>query len=1190
MEMDKDQQKAVDIQVNAVVSAGAGSGKTRVLTERFSKLVQSGKCKVDEILTLTFTKKATVEMTGRIYKALKEKAPEAAKEFSKAQISTLDSYCAAIARQGARFYGISPDFTQDDESVKDSMRELALPFILEHKDNAAIKQLAKTSDFAQIAEDLLITPLIENSSVAEPVDFDAALHRQREEITQQWNKTVQEVSEHWAALFKDYDDECSMNKEPAGFKNFFATAKTISLPEPPVIDETYFTSGKSQDTIAFVQALYPIEKEKKPSSKNFPRTIADIEQLYEDISLLCSLASFVATFSTIQKACELLKEFQDQVNRNKRSTGVLTFHDVSSLALRILKEHPEIRALEKSRFKAIMIDEFQDNNTLQRDLLFLLAERPERNALGVPEVSELCTDKLFFVGDEKQSIYRFRGADVSVFRMLKDSFPDGNLELKTNYRSELALVAAFNTLFGGFAYPYSQGDRKNGIFASSDSKAANYEAQYSKVEFSKKKADEADSSSYTPRVHIALYPKPVKDANAPTETDTNDEELSADESEALWVATKIDEIRNRERTADHEFKYSQVAILQRTMTKQAYFERALLNKGIPYTNTAVKNFFNDGPVNDLFAMLSICAFPSDINSYAIVLRSPFVNLSSEETFKVLAASKEEAFFSTKQEAELNEASRKRFAHARDFYTTLCTAAKSSPLTKIVSILWNEYGYRYETQWNIKVSMYGTAFDYFFEMARNAESRKQGLADFIDSLRSLKDPDKKTDGINVLQEKSDGVQIMTVHASKGLEFPYVFVVGLSSGERAESNSSPVYSGRDFGISINIPAPRELSKLKLKNTDKITNYFYKIQEEKETSMRTAELRRIFYVACTRAEKELYLTGNYTPVHEDSKGNETGGFLDGDSYRLDGDKTPRCFLHLLFPALKTFSSSNGKTAKDAPFTFEDIPAVTRSEHLAAGTKDENTREQKQIVMQHLKTAFDAAKPIEKETVKKPYVFPSKLHTFDDETSPSEEILKTAEQINVPYQSINDIVKGSVPKNSMTPEFSFADFGIIVHAYMESIFTHKPPVISNAAITGLHRKQAEFEKIKAICQEMKDKFLTTPLAQQALASDWVKTEYPFKAVIGGRIVKGTLDLVFKNSDGSGYTIVDYKTNQKIEPELYYEQQECYREAVAAMKGCDKTKVSCHLYFLRFAQETDITDGCTACTTTLEAQIQDCE
>ena len=165
-ELDRAQQGAVDIRINAVVSAGAGSGKTKVLSKRFTDLLLKDKtCKVEQILTLTFTKKATVEMTGRIYGELSKTCPDKAKDFYKANIKTLDSYCSMVARQGSRFYGISPDFTIDDELIKRKINSLALPFILKNRDNAAIKALVATKDFAEIASQLFVNTIFEASSV-----------------------------------------------------------------------------------------------------------------------------------------------------------------------------------------------------------------------------------------------------------------------------------------------------------------------------------------------------------------------------------------------------------------------------------------------------------------------------------------------------------------------------------------------------------------------------------------------------------------------------------------------------------------------------------------------------------------------------------------------------------------------------------------------------------------------------------------------------------------------------------------------------------------------------------------------------------------------------------------------------------------------------------------------------------------
>ena len=161
---DEYQKCAINILKNAVVSAGAGSGKTTVLSERFLQLVQQKNYKVEEILTLTFTKKATVEMSARIFKILKQKAPEQAANFYKANIKTLDSYCNSVAKMGAHFYGITPDFTQDD-SITTQIQQLALPFILKNRDNEAIKILVNSNDFEFLLNQSLKIQLWQSQSI-----------------------------------------------------------------------------------------------------------------------------------------------------------------------------------------------------------------------------------------------------------------------------------------------------------------------------------------------------------------------------------------------------------------------------------------------------------------------------------------------------------------------------------------------------------------------------------------------------------------------------------------------------------------------------------------------------------------------------------------------------------------------------------------------------------------------------------------------------------------------------------------------------------------------------------------------------------------------------------------------------------------------------------------------------------------
>ena len=193
--IDTYQKAAIDSKINTVVSAGAGSGKTTVLSERFTDLILNRGCNVDEILTLTFTKKATVEMSTRIYKVLKEKVKDQADNFYKANIRTLDSYCNSIAKMGAHYFGISPDYTQDDDLIKQKVIALALPFILEHKNNDAIKKLVDTKNYQKTTTELFVNSILYNSTIVSELDFEADFNRQKEAVINEWNKSIKKIEE-----------------------------------------------------------------------------------------------------------------------------------------------------------------------------------------------------------------------------------------------------------------------------------------------------------------------------------------------------------------------------------------------------------------------------------------------------------------------------------------------------------------------------------------------------------------------------------------------------------------------------------------------------------------------------------------------------------------------------------------------------------------------------------------------------------------------------------------------------------------------------------------------------------------------------------------------------------------------------------------------------------------------------------
>lgn len=1191
---DESQLQAITVTQNAVVSAGAGSGKTTVLSERFSYLVTEKKYSVDQILTLTFTKKATVEMSARIYKVLKKKAPEQAAIFFKANIKTLDSYCSSVAKIGAHLYGISPDFTQNDEVLSKQIQDMALPFILEHRDNPAIKMLVSTDDFDSIAEQLFVKPILENSTVSTPINFGECIKKQHEEIIRAWKEKSIFADKAVSALLNAFN-QFEGNTDTQSYKNLTAAlSDPETFPEIPPLSTADIQASNYKKIAHYAAFIQKIAAMQKPRGNGYDEIKEIIDEIRAVSSTLLSIVNYVSGFAVTKALIPLLEEFQRKVNNTKRASAVLTFKDVSDLALCILRDHPELRKIEKAKYKAIMIDEFQDNNAVQRDMLFLLAEKPERMEKGVPSVSELCADKLFFVGDEKQSIYKFRGADVSVFRALSNDFSDGNRTMSTNYRSHQSLIAAFNTIFGGIPFPpprkntderekpsaalpsvfYTENSQPSSAHESEyevfrtnpqteEKSVPDYEAVYHEVTLSadaQKEADKPESANelYKPRICLALYDKNQK---------TSDGFLTGEEAEAQWVAKKIRLLITKGADGMPPVEPKDIAILQKSYALQPLYERTLLNMGIPYNTETVTGFFSDGPTNDIFALLRLCVYEEDTLSYMQVLRSPWVNLSAVEANAVLCA--EEKPFSKNEAVRriLEPCAWERYCRAADFLSELRAFSRDNPLTGTVTKLWYESGYCYETMWNQTVSMYSKMYDLIFELARQSEQKNMSLASFVDSMRTYQDQTEKLDGMDIPLEQTNGVHILTIHKSKGLEYPVVFVCATHKRSMSDRNVEAVYTSKEYGITINTPSCAEFP-----NAAK--NYFYQKVTDLNRKQASAELRRLVYVALTRAKNQLYITnGNYERK------------ADAEKYLPGGETNPSTIFHVLEPVINYYLDDD--SCREKPFTVEQIISAKRFSSGSNKTP-QNSRKGKIQFIKELKSqgVYENAECIEKDAVPKRYIAPSQLQSADDETyQPGTAHFQNSEE-SVPYPEINRIIEESVPSGGkyaaagesstavLEPRFSYSDFGTVAHTYLEAAVTKTKPIVPNAAIAGIADNKTALETIRAVCAEMAQKFQNSPLGKAAAASEWHKAEYPFKSRIGEKIIRGTIDLIFKNTDGT-YTIVDYKTNRTIQPEIYFTQLACYRKAAAQMLLQPENSVRCVLYYLRYHTAIDITDEC---------------
>jgi len=1205
--LNPDQVRAVTQMNNAVVAAGAGSGKTFVLARRFAYLVVEKGFPVESILTLTFTQKAAAEMYDRIYKTLQDvsKNPKANSEekrraqvaldtFFSARIQTLDSYCASIVRQDSKSYGLRPDFSLDDDKVKSFIRKKAFSFVLEHRDNKSLQILAKDSDFESLAVDFFESFALLNTSLANPFTREKQLALQLPLILETWDKNSKKILILMHTLNGIVDETLEIKGKKASdslkkMKNLLSE-KLLKLDFPTKEELSFYCNSVTKNetqgdeylkaTLESLEILYDIIfPQQKIIIKEITEVREEIRTLYGE---LYSLALFFYNFSTTYELLALLEEFAALCVQQKRLLGVVTFSDIATLAVDILKNNINIRNIEKKRFNAIMIDEFQDNNDLQREMLYLLAEKYERTELSVPKAEELLPNKLFFVGDEKQSIYLFRGADVSVFRRLKQELVSDNISLKTNYRSIPGLIASFNSFFGGFEYPQEKeflvngmenSQRKNAVFLENTPlhPIADFEAEYEYVlpNFIDKNTQEPLEFDIEPKIHFAFSLTEKEEKK--TDSDDNDgentdedlleaeqgENLSNIENQAVCIAKKIKEkIANSNGT----IKPQDFAILFRTTTHQYIFEKYLRAENIPYTSENVVNFFGDGPINDMYSLLRLLVFPQDIASYGVVLHSPFVGLSQHAVdicIGHLSAQENCLLFQDDVLPLLeSENQQKLYKNAQVMFATLQEKQKKLAIHELISYFWYDLGYRYETLWNFDVSLYCDLYDFLYELAKRFDSEGQPLISFVEYLAVLKDQ-KKIDELDIPLERNPGVHIMTIHKSKGLEFPFVFVPLLDSPPKSDRLEKYVLCDETYGTSFNFSG---LEYLKTKYCS--NNFFFKRTKEIRAKKSIAELRRLLYVAITRAEQEVFLLGSLSSKSDTDSENKSeeeyvAALLQENAENKTGSQST--FLSLLYPVFLQYEFD---FQRKNSFTVELMPCYSRAGYWQ-GKKA--SRKKIDVINSYAQnTSF--LQPLEVFAPQNNHFTPSSFHI-----QPSDEPLYSSS-----YEKIDDLI-------AKTNKFTHADFGTLAHITIESELQKIPLKIPAVFLSNLTNKQ--LDEVLFSAKKMADNFLHSDLGQERKNALQHFSEFTFKSCLiynkENFLIDGQIDLIIEKE--RDILLIDFKTDLQENPQMYYNQLALYCKAC---KDIFQKEIHCYLFYLRSGHSYEITEAVQKIS--LEKLIQD--
>jgi len=785
---------------NVLVLAGAGTGKTRLLIDRLLFLILGKGIPVEQIVALTFTKKAAEEMRVRLEEELRKMAedptglsilrkyyPELQDQWPlliqkvlvdipKAQIGTIHSFAAFLLRLYPLHAGVDPRFREDEGEVFDQ--------IFEEEWHAWLsKEMREKAPRSRLWLEILSeVPVCDLKDLARafgsPLNDLEAL-----KCTTDLTPWIQRRWEELMNLEKKYAPP-----ESEKFSNFLAAMKRI------------LKAALGKQTPQEEDRVVLEENDLRDPPKEWKLAKEELRRLRQQTLALGNVDD-----SLIQKVMNLLLPFIKKVRYELARQGAVSFEGLLVSARNLLRNSPEVRQELKRRFHSFLIDEFQDTDPLQGEILFYLAEKEELLANDWKEV-KLGAGRLFVVGDPKQSIYRFRGADMAAFEEFQNRMESQGalvVDLQANYRSQAAILEAVNALFKGnmISEPYVQPP-----YAALMPMKNGHGENPVEIMFITAKEDKGGSAS----------------------------DLRWNEAHAIadWIEKNVGSDLN-----GRPLEYRDCALLFRSANAFDEYLEVFKSRGIPYLSEGEKFFYHTYEVTEFLNLLSALADPEDKLSLVGVLRSPLGGLTDEEIWQCAQKGGLD-YRSAPALASLN------LQRLYALLKPLSLHAQWMPVPQLIQEIFERtWILEYMSQSRFGEQAVANLLKIKALAEKWTENHPMSLKEFVKRFNTYRE-DEKEEGENPLADVNvDAVKIMTIHKAKGLEFPVVFLPNLCAAKK-RGFIKPVVL-RDWRSG-------EVG-LRLRKTKK-TNSAMLMLEERSEQHNLAEEVRVFYVASTRAQNKL------------------------------------------------------------------------------------------------------------------------------------------------------------------------------------------------------------------------------------------------------------------------------------------------------------------------------------------------
>ncbi len=1109
MKATTDQHAAITRQDRALlVEAGAGTGKTWVLVERFLHLLETHPdWPLGGITAVTFTEKAAREMRDRIRRGIESRAAntpagshwhERRRSLEQLAVSTIHGLCSRILRENAIAAGIDPQFEvldeQDSALVKQEALELTLTQLAADDDPALeVLSTLRAWDLQEELASLLarrgtMDHLFQN--LPEPVECLAL-----------WQQGLEQMRR---AVWSD------LRKRQPQLDDALRDIPTWASSDPSDKLIPHLQAAQ-QALVALADGRYADAVERLCSIKvNVGRAAAwggkaAKDELKSQLEVLRDAGKALMANNCHLEIGELDKRAADALalwrqlwdrltavyDGLKTERQALDFDDLERLTRRLLDDHPDDERLQTylEGVRHLMVDEFQDTNEVQWEIVSRLAPPP--------------SGKLFLVGDAKQSIYRFRQAQVSIFRrtarQLAEAAEQPSPALRLSFRAHEMLVAALNHLFDRVLQPLGE-------------EYSDYEARPGPLQ-----ANRPTPPAATSPVELTLLPKKTPEG----------EEITIEDVrlfEANLIAARLLELRRQEypvwdkaEQCLRPFRFGDAAILFRATTDIPLYEERFRIAGLPYLTISGRGYYDRPEIRDLTALLAALHNPYDDLSLAAVLRSPLFSLSDETLYRL-----------RRHAADGSPAAEPRpYRDALALPPATDQPEQIGHATAVLEELWRACGR--ESAWRLlRLALDRTGYEAVMaeldagdagggrRVANLAklltlayERGGTGLSAFLRQLDRLRDREVREGEAPAGLPEAGAVQLMSVHAAKGLEFPVVAVADMGRAAGGFGRAPVVMGDPAFGL---VCQDRD------DNGDWVSGAGFAWARWLDRRMDRAESNRVLYVACTRAADLLLLSGC-------SEGSRGDNWLKQvlEAWPTDSQGQEDEVLQL-----DGFGLRLRRPAYVEPVPAAKAPARGRP---AAG---------------------DGAQPLDESRIR-----------------PVEPGLGAVAATALPRLLGDDPVP---VRPFRTPDKRHGTaLGDLVHLALsqwdclaEDAGARQERLARWALRLGLTEPLA-FDIVERAEQAL-SAFLGSDLYRRASVARERYTELPFALPVAGSTVRGALDLLFRDEQG-GWTLVDWKTNYvpageasaKAERE-HRTQLAVYAQAARAFTGEMPKTVVCFL------------------------------